>query len=258
MAKKFVSRVIVAAVMLQGIVSAGVAKAEEPAKEGPLMPAEFVLFDFESGNYVNRLGGSSGSWNMDPGDINDSWCDEDIIEMQGKDGSVNHVLRLHYSVDSQVPSQNGFWTKLPGLNASNAMAEYEYDDAQGLYTLKTGAVIQKFKYGSDFNTGTADDIQLSLEPYDGEHVEAVKDAQGRMVKVEDKLHGTVSEITYDDTASRYTLTSGALIQALSYGADGTALTADDGLISTEVRKDEGDVIETVKGSFERTAKVINR
>lgn len=77
-----------------------------------------VLLDFEEGILENKLGGASGSWNMDPMDINNSWTDEDVMEIEGPDGQVSGVLRLNYSVDSDVPSQNGFWTKLNNFDAS--------------------------------------------------------------------------------------------------------------------------------------------
>ena len=38
--------------------------------------------------------------------------------MPGRDGKESKVLRLTYSVDSDVPAQNGFWTKLMGLDGS--------------------------------------------------------------------------------------------------------------------------------------------
>ena len=89
----------------------------EPAAAAP-SGDEFVLADFESGELANNLGGESGSWNMDPMDENNSYTDADVVDLAGKDGAVNKVLKLSYSVESEVPSQNGFWTKLKGFDAS--------------------------------------------------------------------------------------------------------------------------------------------
>lgn len=77
-----------------------------------------MVSDFEGEEgFVNHLKGTSGSWNMDPSDINNSYCDEDIVEMPGLDGTPTKVLRLSYSVESDRPSQNGFWTKLEKFDA---------------------------------------------------------------------------------------------------------------------------------------------
>ncbi len=101
--------------------------AQEPAKSPvppaetvkPAVPDEVLILDFEQGDDLkNHLGGESGSWNMDPADENNSYTDADIIEMPDKDGKANHVLRMNYSVESDVPSQNGFWTKLKGFDGS--------------------------------------------------------------------------------------------------------------------------------------------
>lgn len=82
-------------------------------------PAEVVLADFEGETpQTNHLGGSSGSWNLDQTDINNSYCDEDYVPMPGKDGKPGKVLSLNYNVDSELPSQNGFWTKLQNFDAA--------------------------------------------------------------------------------------------------------------------------------------------
>ncbi len=93
--------------------------AEEAAgpAETSEKPEVLVLLDFDTGDMMNYLGGASGSWNMDPMDINNSYTDEDIVEIPGPDGEPAQVLRLNYSVESDVPSQNGFWTKLENFNA---------------------------------------------------------------------------------------------------------------------------------------------
>ncbi|MBI3306988.1 MAG: DUF3131 domain-containing protein [Candidatus Omnitrophica bacterium] len=81
-----------------------------------------VLADFEGETpQTNHLEGPSGSWNLDETDINNSYCDEEYVEMPGKDGKPSKVLSLTYSVDSELPSQNGFWTKLQDFDST------EYD-----------------------------------------------------------------------------------------------------------------------------------
>ena len=91
------------------------ASAETPA---PTAPAELLIADFESGDLINLLGQESGSWNQNVEDPNDSYTDADVVERVGKDGELNQCLRLNYSLESKLPSQNGFWTKLGGLDAS--------------------------------------------------------------------------------------------------------------------------------------------
>ncbi len=87
-----------------------------PVKEIPVGHIT-VLHDFMGEDLTNHVGGGSGSWNMDPMDINDSYCDEDIVEVEGPDGTLTKALSLSYSVDSERPAQNGFWTKLENFDA---------------------------------------------------------------------------------------------------------------------------------------------
>jgi hypothetical protein len=111
-------------------------------------PDEQAIFDFDDGNeLVNKLGGESGSWNLDPMDENNSYTDADLVEMPGKDGEMTFVLRLNYSVDSDVPSQNGFWTKLKGFDASG-LDHLQFDvkgDAEKGFTDRFKIEIKKFK-----------------------------------------------------------------------------------------------------------------
>lgn len=80
-------------------------------------PAEVIVHDFQGPDMTNRLGGASGSYNLNPEDINNSWCDDSIVEIPGPDGKNTRALQLNYSVESDVPSQNGFWTKLENFDA---------------------------------------------------------------------------------------------------------------------------------------------
>jgi hypothetical protein len=50
--------------------------------------------------------------------VNNSFTDLAIVPLPGKDGKESKVLGLTYSVDSDVPAQNGFWTKLMGFDGS--------------------------------------------------------------------------------------------------------------------------------------------
>ncbi len=81
------------------------------------VPEVKKIADFESG-LENLLGGQTGDWNLNPADVNNSFTDLTVVSMPGRDGKESKVLRLTYSVDSDVPAQNGFWTKLMGLDGS--------------------------------------------------------------------------------------------------------------------------------------------
>jgi len=103
--------------------------AEEPASEASSAdksaaealaaekPKVVMIHDFEGEDLINGIGGASGSWNLDSTDINNSYCDEEVVEVTGKDGQPTRALKLSYSVESDRPSQNGFWTKLENFDA---------------------------------------------------------------------------------------------------------------------------------------------
>lgn len=84
-------------------------------------PKVVMVADFEAdgAKIVNNLGGESGDWNMNLADINNSYTDPQVVSIAGKDGKTSKVLSLAYSVDSDLPAQNGFWTKLEGFDASS-------------------------------------------------------------------------------------------------------------------------------------------
>lgn len=123
-------------------------------------PDEQLIFDFEDEDQlVNKLGGESGSWNLDPMDENNSYTDADPIEMPGKDGELTFVLRLNYSVESDVPSQNGFWTKLKGFDAS-------------------GVDHLQFDVKGDSEKGFTDRFKIEIKKFkDAERVERIKGSQ---------------------------------------------------------------------------------
>lgn len=107
---------------------------------------ELLVADFENPDLTNNLNGESGSWNLDPRDENNSYTDADIVEMPDKAGLTNHALKLTYSVESDVPSQNGFWTKLRDLDASG-YDHLRFDvkgDAAG-FTSRFKIEIKKYK-----------------------------------------------------------------------------------------------------------------
>src|SRR3989338_2988154 len=103
-------------------------------------PDVVILSDFEGDSGLNNLGCATGSWNLDETDINNSYTDEWIRDLAGIDGNVSKVLELKYSVESEKPSQNGYWMKLENFDAR------EYDEIQ--FDVKgdaTSGFTEKFK-----------------------------------------------------------------------------------------------------------------
>ncbi len=118
-----------------------VSQKEPPSSETPKI---VMVADFEKG-LENRLGGQAGDWNLNPSDVNNSYTDLAITTLLGKDGKESQVLRLTYSVDSDIPAQNGFWTKLMGFDGSqydHFEMEVKGDSAKG-FTEKFGMEIKK-------------------------------------------------------------------------------------------------------------------
>ena len=145
MIKKFIAGLFVSAV-LAGIPFAFAAEEAAVADAGS-EPKVLMVHDFNGEDLVNNMGGASGAWNMDPTDINNVWCDEDLMEMPGKDGSNGQVLKLDYSVDSDHPAQNGFWTKLQSFNAEDYdHLEFEIKgDSEKGFTSKMKLELKKCK-----------------------------------------------------------------------------------------------------------------
>ena len=124
------------------------ASADIPKAEPfPQSPTTKMVADFESDKFVNNLGGGIGDWNMNPEDINNSFTDLKLIKIPSLDGRESQVLGLNYSVDSDQPAQNGFWTKLVGLDGS----QYDHlafdikGDAQKGFTEKFRIELKKCK-----------------------------------------------------------------------------------------------------------------
>jgi len=126
--KKLVSILSVIAFLLSN--THGFAADSVPAKERPAnLPLEIVIANFESGELTNELGGESGSWNLDPMDENNSYTDADIVDSPRTGNDKNKALKLTYSVESDLPSQNGLWTKLKDFDGSHY--DHLYLDVKG-------------------------------------------------------------------------------------------------------------------------------
>lgn len=118
--------------------------ASEQKLPAPETPSVVIVTDFEKG-LENRLGGQTGDWNLNPSDVNNSYTDLAVTTLPGKGGKESKVLRLTYSVDSDIPAQNGFWTKLMGFDGSQ-YDHFEMDvkgDAAKGFTEKFGIEIKK-------------------------------------------------------------------------------------------------------------------
>jgi len=90
-------------------------KAQEPPPAA--LPEPILYFeDFEDGDLKNLLGGDSGAWNLNPDD-EEAEALPQVADMPGPEGSFKS-LKLSYDVDSLLPAQNGYWTKLRNFDAS--------------------------------------------------------------------------------------------------------------------------------------------
>lgn len=124
--------------------------ADTPASSSQAQgPAEILVSDFEGADLFNNLQGESGSWNLDQTDENNSYTDADLVEIPGKNpgSEKNQALKLTYSVQSDLPSQNGFWTKLKSFDASgydHLMFDVKGDDKKG-FTDVFKIEIKKYK-----------------------------------------------------------------------------------------------------------------
>ena len=96
----------------------GPTQAKGPTATNDVVTATVADFEGKGGEFINNLGGENGTWNMNPADENNSYADMTVVRIPGKDGSDSQVLRLTYSVESELPSQNGFWTKLVDFDGS--------------------------------------------------------------------------------------------------------------------------------------------
>jgi hypothetical protein len=150
-------------VSFAGSSSASTVTASAQVQSEPQSPSQYQVFEltnFQNGETVNRVGGNSGTWNMDPSDINDSYTDQDIVTLPGPDDKPVKVLRLNYSVESEKPSQNGFWTQLKNFDARN----YDHleivirGDAEKGFTDKFKMEIKKCKVSPCTGDATQDEV----------------------------------------------------------------------------------------------------
>ncbi len=130
------------------------------AKAEPALSKTQMIADFEGdpNDLTNQLGGGSGEWNLNPDDVNDSYTDPLIVKMPGKDGKESQVLSLGYSTEAASEStQNGFWTKLRGFDASDYdHLEFEVKgDAQKGFTEILKIEIKKPKPKTEAASGDA-------------------------------------------------------------------------------------------------------
>lgn len=126
--------------------------AEKPATPPPAsqaavapQPTEFVVEDFEDGDLKNLLEGDSGAWNLNPDDEN-AECVPQIVDLPGPRNSLK-ALKLTYDVDSALPAQNGYWTKLKNFDASG-FDHLEFDvkgDPEAGFTDEMTVEVKKYK-----------------------------------------------------------------------------------------------------------------
>lgn len=122
------------------------AYAEDSKTAGPNSDV-LVVSDFESGIFKNDMGGDSGAWETDPEDDSAS-CEAEIVKMDAAQHSSN-AMKLAYDVDSEteIPAQNGYWTKLRNLDARpyDHLEFYVKGDAPAGFTTLFRVEIKKFK-----------------------------------------------------------------------------------------------------------------
>lgn len=138
------------------LATTGVSAPEVPAakKAGAVKPAAEYFEDFEDGDLKNLLGGDSGAWNINPDDL-DAETRPQVVALTDLPDSTQS-LRLEYDVDSSLPAQNGYWTKLKNFDASR------FDHLQ-------------FEVKGDAEKGFTEVFRVELKKYkDKERVEKIK------------------------------------------------------------------------------------
>lgn len=127
---------------------------EEPAKKTYGNDKELLIADFETGELKNNVDGDSGSWSLDPDDVNSEV--KIAIENDPAQLEKSKVLRIDYKLDPNGRAQNGFWTKLQGIDASR------YDHLQ-------------FDVRGDHQTDFTDVFKIELKKYkDDKRIEKIK------------------------------------------------------------------------------------
>ncbi|MCK9582455.1 MAG: DUF3131 domain-containing protein [Endomicrobiales bacterium] len=114
--RKTIALFLSVVLFLNGVSFAAKAPAKTETKQETVM-----VDDYEGYSQQNYLNGDRGSWkyeNFDEENDPDSYCKEQVVKIDGLNGSKK-ALKLVYSVDSKRPSaMNGFWTKLINFDAS--------------------------------------------------------------------------------------------------------------------------------------------
>lgn len=124
------------------------AAGKPAAPEPPKVQVGDILFveDFEDGDLKNLLEGDSGAWNLNADDEEAETVPE-VVELPGGPQNSNFSLKLTYDLDSPLPSQNGYWTKLKNLDAS-AYDHLEFDvkgDSEAGFTDVFKVELKKYK-----------------------------------------------------------------------------------------------------------------
>ena len=107
-----------AALLVGGGCFINVAASGENSSSGPPQK-KLVVHDFDGNRLDNALGGASGTWNLDETD-KESMADC-FLDSSQRMGERGNSLCLKYKLNPDKPSQNGFWTNLNKLDAT------EYD-----------------------------------------------------------------------------------------------------------------------------------
>ncbi len=100
-------------------------EVSDPAEEEtqrPQTPKEdqtplkrLVIDDFNDGNLANKLGGDSGTWELNPDDPNQRCTAK--VDSSNRHGEEGYALRLEYDVETPLRAVNGYWTQLRSLDA---------------------------------------------------------------------------------------------------------------------------------------------
>ncbi|MBI3306905.1 MAG: RHS repeat protein, partial [Candidatus Omnitrophica bacterium] len=162
--------------------------------------------------------------------------DDELLRVQSVNEEGDTILQELDPVSRRV-------TKIIN-QTKNIETVFQYNDSQKKYTITSGATIQILAYGTDNQSGTEDDVLLTVQfvNEDGETILQELDNQNRVSKITNVTKNTVTTFQYNDTTKQYTITSGTTKQTLAYGPDNQAGTDDDLLLSVESKNDDNDQI----------------
>lgn len=93
-----------------------------------------VIDDFENPK-LNKLGGPSGAWTIDPTNPK-VFTKMEVVQVYDAPGNSSKALKLSYSVDSEKEALTGYWTLLNNFDAGNfdALEFYVKGDKKDGYT----------------------------------------------------------------------------------------------------------------------------